>query len=81
MKIGDKCEMTKDAIDNYGIEYLGVIFTVEAVATKYMPAKDFFSKGMPEGFHPGYDEAAGGDPLYDLEGLDFSLYDWEVIEI
>jgi hypothetical protein len=30
------------------------------------------------GYHPGYDESANGRPLYDLEGLNFSLYYWEV---
>jgi len=50
---------------------------------KYMPAEEFFAKGKPDGFHPGYDDATG-DPLFDLEiaetgeQLGFSLYQWEV---
>jgi hypothetical protein len=43
-----------------------------------MPAKEFYDKGNPEGFHPGYDEGVTGQGLYDLKGLNFSLYDWEV---
>ena len=81
MKIGDKCKMTKDAIDNYGQKYAGKIFTVESVSTKYMAASEFFARDKPSGYHPGYDEAANGKPLYDLVELDFSLHYWEVIKL
>ena len=83
-KIGTIVTMTKDAVDNYGAEWENVELVVDSVATKYMPAKEFFAKGMPNGYHPGYDETANGKPLYDLtikdtgENLNFSLYYWEV---
>lgn len=81
LKIGNKVKMTKDALDNYGEEYRDKTFTIEHVSTRYMPANEFFSSGKPSGFHPGYDEAAKGRPLYDLEELEFSLYWWEVKSI
>lgn len=77
-KIGTKVRMTKDALENYGEEYRGNEFTVTRVATKYMPSGEFYAKGEPTGYHPGYDDAAGGLPLYDFEELEFSLYSWEV---
>ena len=76
-KIGDKVKMTADALENYGEKYAGDTFTVTHVSTRYMPADEFFSKGKPAGYHPGYDESAGC-ALYDLRGLGFSLYEWEV---
>jgi len=75
---GDKVTMTEDALENYGEQYRGKSFTITHVSTKYMPAKEFYDKGNPEGFHPGYDEGVTGQGLYDLKGLNFSLYDWEV---
>jgi hypothetical protein len=83
-KVGQKVTMTDDALDNYGEEYRGIVFIVKSKATKYMPSKEFYTKGMPEGFHPGYDESVKGIGLYDLvisdDGDDFgnSLYDWEL---
>jgi hypothetical protein len=59
---------------------------VTHVANKYMPAKDFFASGKPEGYHPGYDEGVSPEKLYDLkradnnEDLPMSLYDWELEE-
>lgn len=76
--------MTNDAIDNYGQEWRGVVLTPIHRATKYMPADEFYRKGMPEGYHPGYDESMKGIALYDLkredtgEELNFSLYSWEL---
>ena len=82
-RVGDIVEMSADALDNYGEKWAGVPLVVESVATDYMPASKFFTSGMPKGFHPGYDETAAGEGLYDLsvvdgEGLPFSLYDWEL---
>jgi hypothetical protein len=79
-KVGDRVMMTEEALDNYGDEYRDVPLTIASVATHYMPAKKFFAQGMPSGFHPGYEEAAGGRPLYDLEEIEFSLYYWELEE-
>lgn len=75
--------MTEDALDNYGEQWRDVELRITQKANKYMPAREFFSKGKPKGFHPGYDESAGCS-LYDLENkitgeaLGFSLYDWEI---
>lgn len=75
--------MTGDALDNYGAHWAGVRLEVTSTANKYMPAAEFFARGKPDGYHPGYDESAGC-ALYDLrvqktgEELPFSLYAWEV---
>lgn len=82
-KVGDTVTMTRDAIDNYGDQWTDIALRITRKATQYMPAKEFYAKGKPEGFHPGYDGAAG-DPLFDLEvvktgqPLSFSLYQWEI---
>ena len=82
-KIGDVVEMTRDAIENYGEKWAGVPLVVTHVATKYMPTKEFYARGMPQGYHPGFDESCGDEGLYDLsvvdgEELSFSLYGWEL---
>lgn len=82
-KIGDIVTMSSAALENYGEKWDGVELRITHKATAYMPAKDFFSKGKPKGFHPGYDEGTGG-ALFDLEvdetgePLNFSLYEWEI---
>jgi hypothetical protein len=76
-KTGDSITMTNNALDNYGQKYAGKLFRITHVATRYMPAKEFYDNGRPTGFHPGFDESAGY-ALYDLDGLNFSLYEWEV---
>ena len=82
--IGKSVYMTNDAIENYGKKWRGVKLVITRVATKYMPAKEFYAQGKPSGYHPCYDNALSGMPLYDLkrddngEDLQFSLYDWEV---
>ncbi len=78
MKIGDKFKLSADALENYGDKYSDKEFTVSHVATKYMPAKEFFALDKPEGYHPSYDEGVKGMRLYDAEELPFSVYDWEV---
>lgn len=85
-KVGDIVEMTADAIENYGEEWAGVPLEITAVATKYMPAAQFFAMGKPEGYHPGYDDVGNGEGLYDLcevcgGELPFSLYDFELERI
>lgn len=82
-RIGDRVHMTRDAIDNYGEGWRGVRLVVTAVSTRYMPAKEFFSRGRPAGYHPGFD-ASAGCALYTLrteagEALAFDLYDWELM--
>jgi hypothetical protein len=78
LRKGAVIKLSNEAIENYGEEYKGKEFVVEHVATKYMPATEFFRRNSPDGYHPGYDESANGKPLYDLVGLEFSLYYWEV---
>ena len=65
-------------LDNYGQKYAGKAFRVSHVATAYMPAAEFYAKGRPAGFHPGFDGSANC-ALYDCDGLTFSLYEWEII--
>ena len=75
--------MTDNALENYGEEWRDVILVVTHTANKYMPAQEFYARGMPEGYHPGYDESSRST-LYDLkrqdtgEELPFSLYRWEL---
>ena len=83
-----KFVMSDEAIDdNYGEKWRGIVLEVTHTATKYMPAKEFYAKGMPQGYHPGYDTGVSPSKLYDLkrvdtgESLPFSLYDWEVQSI
>ena len=76
-KKGDPVRMNADALDNYGAKYANRVLVVESVSTKYMPASEFFARGKPDGFHPGFD-ASSGCALYDLEGCSMSLYDWEL---
>lgn len=76
-KVGDRVSLTADALENYGAKHAGKSFRVSHVATRYMPASEFYAKGSPAGFHPGYDDSTGC-ALYDCEGLSFSLYDWEL---
>ena len=79
--------MSNSAVENYGEEYRGVRLEVVHTATRYMPAKEFYRKGMPNGYHPGYDESANNGPLYDLreletgKDLEFSLYSWELKKV
>lgn len=79
--VGEKVKMSKDALDNYGNEFSSVILTIKSAANKYMPAKQFFDSGMPDGYHPGYDESMKGICLYDFEEINFSLYEWELRKV
>ena len=79
-----KVTLTDDVIENYGEKWRDVPLTVASTANKYMPASEFFAKGKPSGYHPGYDTSMNGMPLYDLvvtetgAPVPFSLYAWEV---
>jgi len=75
--VGSRVRMSEDAIQNYGEKYRDMSFVVTHVATKYMPAKEFFASGNPQNYHPGFDESSDC-ALYDLNGLNMSLYDWEL---
>lgn len=82
-RVGSKVRMSEDALSNYGEKWRGQTLVVMHVATKYMSAKEFFAKGQPQGYHPGFDDTGGGRALYDLtdsdgKDLPMSLYDWEL---
>lgn len=66
LQIGQKARMTNNALENYGEEYRGKVFTVCHVA-----------RNRAE--HPGYDEGVSPDRLYDFNELEFSLYDYEIV--
>lgn len=76
--------MSNEALLNYGQKYEDRKYKIVHIATRYMPAKEFYNQGMPQGFHPGYDIGVKPMQLYDLmdietsEHLPFSLYEWEV---
>ena len=67
MKVGQEFTLTDDAIENYGERYRGKKFTVSHVATN-------------EKQHRGYDSGMNGMPLYDAKELNFSVYEYEVVE-
>lgn len=69
--------LTSEALENYGDKFAEKVFTVCHVATGYMKAEDFFARGRPDGFHPGFD-GSSGSALYDADGLYFSVYEWEM---
>lgn len=77
LRVGDSFRLTANALDNYGQQYTDRTFAVSHVSTAYMPAAEFYAKGKPAGYHPGFDTAAGC-ALYDAEGLTFSVYEWEI---
>lgn len=76
-RVGQLVRFTNEALENYGPDYAGKAFRIESVATAYMPTEEFFAKGKPDGFHPGYDGCTKS-ALYDLKGVNCSLYDWEL---
>lgn len=63
--IEDKVVMTEDALQNYGEEYRDKVFTIIHAADN-------------KNDHPGYDDGVYPMGLYDLDGLEYSLYDWEL---
>jgi hypothetical protein len=82
--IGDKVRLSASALENEAYEpYRGTILFITHRATKYMPAKEFYAKGKPQGYHPGFDSGTGY-ALYDLSTMEgvpvpFSLYEWELV--
>jgi hypothetical protein len=82
-RVGSRVVMSPDALANYGDRWQGIVFKVTHVSTAYMPSGEFFSRGQPQGYHPGFDPE-GGSALYDLaieatgEQMDNSFYDWEL---
>jgi len=62
---GDKITMSDDAVEGYGEKYRGVVYTVLAGYTNSQE-------------HPGFDSSAGS-ALYDFEEIEFSLYEWEMV--
>lgn len=73
---GDTVKMTRDALENYGAEYAGKVYEIGQWYDHYVPQR-LMKNNDPHG-HPGYD-AATGDCLYHLKGLNFDLYEWELL--
>jgi len=77
-RVGERVVMTEDALENYGEKWRDRPLRIIHVSTKYMPAKEFFARGKPEGYHPGFD-ASSESALYDFDEEKLgSLYDWEL---
>jgi len=82
-RVGDRVQMSDDALANYGERWRGVALVITHVSTAYMPSSEFFSRGKPQGYHPGYDPESGS-ALYDFNVEStgrpgtVSLYDWEL---
>ncbi len=82
--VGDTVKLTGDALQNECYSAIqDQTLTITSVSTRYMPAKDFYVQGLPNGYHPGFDKAAGC-ALYDLETaggkpVNVSLYDYELM--
>jgi hypothetical protein len=73
---GDLVQLSDEAKQNNNyIGWENRELRITHVATSY---------GRGKGQHPGYDENANGEGLYDLEdritgeSVPFSLYDWEI---
>jgi hypothetical protein len=77
-KIGSEVRLNESGRENecYA-KFRDKVLRVQSVATNYMPASEFYAKGKPRGFHPGYDDSTGC-ALYDCHGINCSLYDWEL---
>jgi hypothetical protein len=71
-KVGSKFRLSADALENYGQQYAGQVFTVRQWFDHHAPitAKD------PHG-HPGFDGGTGSC-LYEADGLNFALYESEM---
>jgi hypothetical protein len=75
-KVGSKFKLSADALDNYGSEYAGKVFTVRQWFDHHVKVSVHLPENDPHG-HPGFDEGAGS-ALYEAEELRFALYEWEM---
>lgn len=83
--VGSRVRPSKDGRDNdvyQSFDWFDKVLVVTHAITKYMPAKQFFDYGKPNGYSPGFDGSAGA-ALYSLkveDGADLTcdLYDWEL---
>ena len=84
LRLGSIVVLSDEGLDNYAdAEWAAQPLKISHVATKYMPATEFFAKGMPLDYHPGYDEEMNGGPLYDFvdaygKDIPNSMYWWEI---
>ena len=78
LEAGNTFKLSNDALENYGEQYRDQVFTVRSWANEYVPAKEYFANTRlyPHG-HPGYDGATK-DRLYEADGINFAVYDWEI---
>jgi hypothetical protein len=80
-KPGARVILVRAETQQYPERYQGQVLVVTNVYDHYVPASRMHED--PTG-HPGYDQAAGGRPLYGTklestgEPLPFDLYFWEV---
>lgn len=74
--VGERFKMSADALDNYGEQHAGKVFTVRARYDHYVTAEKMSAD--PTG-HPGFDPS-GGRFLYGSE-LNFDLYEWEMVRV
>ncbi len=72
---GDKFQLSEEALDNYGQDYAGKVFTVRARYDHYVSPDKM---AADETGHPGFDPG-GGRYLYGSE-LPFDLYEWEMVQ-
>lgn len=81
---GDRFKLNEEALDNYGESYRNKIFEVEQWFDRRAPIFSSKTGGIPRHSHPGYDEEAFPQRLYEFKDLEtgedigFAVYDWEI---
>lgn len=73
-KVGSRFRLSADALDNYGRRYAGKIYKVRSVFDHWVPVEHMQRDRTG---HHGFDESAGSC-LYEADGLNFALYEWEM---
>jgi hypothetical protein len=76
--IGAKFRLTQEAREGYGLP--DRMYRVRSWANEYVPSAAYFKNpaAYPHG-HPGYDDSVKGQRLYEADGLNCAVYDWEVV--
>jgi hypothetical protein len=72
--IGDKFQLSAEALENYGQKYAGKVFVVRQWFDHYVPSSRM---AQDTHGHPGFD-ACAGSALYEADGLNFALYEREM---
>lgn len=80
--VGQRVMFSDESKEKALPEYRDQVFIIERISDHCVPSKEFSdpasSRYKEKGGHPGYDEGVAPALLMDLEGLDFSFYDWEL---